>query len=417
MIANTMKCRVTLVVLMVVFCAQAMYAQQVEDSLEIYFRQDVSMVEEDTGDNKKSLDRLSKLFDKITTDSLTSIVRIEINSWTSPEPGKAYNDALSRRRSDAIRDYILARWSVPDSILVAKGNGVAWDKLRAMVAESDMQYRDQVLDVIDNVPIETWRRVKPTDRWMTLVDSRQKRLMDLQGGKPYRYMYNTMFPALRYGSQVSVFYSHQESLSQNRVVEKLLPLPEIELPQIVTYQESREPILALKTNLLYDVVTVVNVEAEVPIGEKYSIAAEWIFPWWVSKDNGTALQLLSGSVEGKYWFGDRTNVPKLTGWFGGVYVGGGLYDFQWKDNGYQGEFYIAAGLSAGYAHTINRSETLRLEYSLGMGYLNTDYRYYEGRQNNEYLVWQHDGRYRWIGPTKAKVSLVWMLHRKKGGVR
>ncbi len=393
------------------------YAQHIEDSIEIYFRQDVFNIEEDIKDNRSSLERLSTLFEKIKADSLADITRIEINSWTSPEPGEKYNQKLSIRRSEAIKAYILERWDIPDSLLVATGRGVAWDKLRDIVADSNMQYREEILDVIDNVPVETWGRVNSTDRWLTLVDSRQKHLMDLRGGKAYKYLYHNVFPQLRYGSQVSIFHKELPALAKGETIEVKMELPTVELPVAPAPVSERVPILALKTNLLFDVVTALNVEAEVPFGDKWSLAGEWIFPWWVTKDNGYALQILSGTLEGRYWLGDRASKPKMTGYFAGLYAGGGIYDLQWANNGYQGEFYIAAGLSAGYAHTINRSETLRLEYSLGLGYLNTDYRYYEGRQNNEYLVWQHDGRYRWIGPTKAKVSLVWMLHRKKGGVR
>ncbi len=179
----------------------------------------------------------------------------------------------------------------------------------------------------------------------------------------------------------------------------------------------RIPPFAVKTNLLYDLLLVPNVEIEVPISRRWSIAGEWMFPWWVTKDNGNALQILSGTLESRYWFGERENRPLLTGWFGGIYFSGGYYDLQRKNNGYQGEFYIAAGLSAGYTHTINKKGNLLMEYNLGVGYLKTDYRYYEGKENNEFLVWQYDGSYTWIGPTKLEVSLVWVFNhnRKIGG--
>lgn len=183
--------------------------------------------------------------------------------------------------------------------------------------------------------------------------------------------------------------------------------------------DSLQTRFAIKTNLLFDVATVLNIEAEFPIKNRSSILAEWNFPWWVAKNNGSALEVLSGSLEYRYWFGNRTIRPKLTGWFAGAYAGGGLYDLQWNNNGYQGEFFISAGLSGGYAHTINKKETLRMEYSLGVGYLETDYRYYEGRRDNKYLVWQYDGRQWWLGPTKAKISLVWMIqknqNKRRGG--
>ncbi len=389
------------------------FAQRIEDRVDIYFRQDVHDVEEDLRDNSKSLERLSTVFDRIVSDSLSDINKIEINSWTSPEPSVGYNKKLSERRSNSIRDYILERWDLPDTLLVANGNGIAWDKLRKLVAESNMKYRDEVLYIIDNQPEETWRRVNPNDRWLTLVDSREKHLMDLRSGIAYKYLYENIYPQLRYGSQVSFFYKEYVPIVLDNRVERDLPELNDQMPHHPIDTWERVPLFAIKTNLLFDAITILNIEVEVLIKDKFSIAAEWDFPWWVTKNNGNALEILSGSLEGRYWFGDREDKPKLTGWFGGVYASGSLYDVQWKSNGYQGESYIGAGLTAGYAHTINRRETLRMEYSLGLGVFKTDYRYYEGRESNEYLVWQHDGEFLWAGPTKAKISLVWMLHRTK----
>lgn len=99
-------------------------------------------------------------------------------------------------------------------------------------------------------------------------------------------------------------------------------------------------------------------------------------------------------------------------WFFRIYL-------QWQDNGYQGEFFIAAGISYGYAHRIGGN--LRLEYNIGIGLLRTDYQHYHARDNYWTLLWQENGKYTWFGPTKVKISLVWLLNRKvktgKGGGR
>lgn len=85
----------------------------------------------------------------------------------------------------------------------------------------------------------------------------------------------------------------------------------------------------------------------------------------------------------------------------------------------QGEFFIAAGLSYGYAHKLSRH--LHLEFNIGIGLLRTDYRHYHARNNYQTLQWQENGRYTWFGPTKAKVSLIWLLARKQktqeGGIK
>lgn len=182
--------------------------------------------------------------------------------------------------------------------------------------------------------------------------------------------------------------------------------------------EERRPIIALKTNMLFDAALMPNVEIEVPIGNRWSVNGEYLFPWWVTKDNRYCLQILSGALEGRYWFANPRNRQRrkvLTGQFIGLYAGIGEYDLQWKESGYQGEFFIAAGVSYGWATEIARN--LHIEMSIGIGFLRTDYRHYHPIDNYQTLLWQENGKYTWLGPTKAKVSLVWMLNRKvrKGG--
>ena len=63
--------------------------------------------------------------------------------------------------------------------------------------------------------------------------------------------------------------------------------------------------MALKTNLLYDAVTALNIEFEVPIGKQWSVAVENLFPWW-EFNNKYCFQLWEMGAEGRYWF-HRTN--------------------------------------------------------------------------------------------------------------
>lgn len=175
---------------------------------------------------------------------------------------------------------------------------------------------------------------------------------------------------------------------------------------------------ALKTNLLYDAALIPNVELEFPIGKRWSVNGEYMFPWWLLKNDRYCLQIISGGLEGRYWLKNPKNrdwQEVLTGHFLGLYVGGGEYDLQWKDKGYQGEFYIAAGISYGWATRIARH--LNLEFNLGIGLLRTDYRHYYAQDNYQTLLWKENGNYTWFGPTKAKISLVWLLgfKPKKGG--
>ena len=182
----------------------------------------------------------------------------------------------------------------------------------------------------------------------------------------------------------------------------------------------RRPLLALKTNHLFDAALMPNVEIEVPVGKRWSVNGEYAFPWWQFDRGKYCMQVLMGGLEGRYWLGSRKSREDrevLTGHFLGLYAGGGKYDLQWGEKGYQGEFFIAAGVSYGWATRIARH--LHLEFNIGIGLLRTDYRHYHARDNYQTLLWQENGKYTWFGPTKAKISLVWLLNRrvKKGGSR
>jgi hypothetical protein len=180
---------------------------------------------------------------------------------------------------------------------------------------------------------------------------------------------------------------------------------------------ARGPLFAVKTNLLLDAASALNAEIEVPLGRRWSLAGEWIFPWWLRQERQRALQLGVGTLEARRWLGDRENRLPMTGWFAGLYAGAGYYDIEWEDKGYQGELFHA-GLSAGYAHAISRGGNWRMEYSLGAGCVRTRYREYTprfGADDEWHLIRRRSGNHTWVGPARAEISLVLMLGRKGGG--
>ena len=172
-------------------------------------------------------------------------------------------------------------------------------------------------------------------------------------------------------------------------------------------------LVAVKTNLLFDAVTAINLELEVPMGQSWSLAGEYIFPWWLRENKQNSFELISGALELRHWFGYRENRFQLTGWYGGVFVGGGYYDWERNTKGYQGEFFNA-GLSGGYAHAISRDGRWRMEYALGAGLFRTKYREYDakfGYDDEWHLIHRTSGTFKFFGPLRAKISLSLALNR------
>ena len=168
--------------------------------------------------------------------------------------------------------------------------------------------------------------------------------------------------------------------------------------------------LALKNNLLYDLALAPNIEIEIPIGKRWSVNMEYKSPWRSNSSKEICYQLISGGIESRYWLGNRELHNRLNGHFFGLYAEGGIYDFQFKGDGYQGKYYGAAGFTYGYSTSVSRH--LALEFSLGIGYLTTEYQKYTPYEGS--LVWMSSGNYTFIGPTKAKISLVWVITKKRG---
>ena len=193
-----------------------------------------------------------------------------------------------------------------------------------------------------------------------------------------------------------------------------LDLPEEVIEQepidvVIPAAKSKMTILALKTNLLYDAVTALNFEIEVPIGKRWSIMWEDVFPWWET-GNKYCLQHWEMGPEVRYWFKpwDVYGTDKLRGFFAGVYGMSSRYDFQYdRSLNWQGEYW-STGLSGGWSTALGRSKWGNLELSLALGYLSTRYRGYIPADDYSLLIRNpyRVGSASYWGPTKAKVSLV-----------
>ncbi len=392
-------------------CCSVSYGQS-RETINLHFSCDSDRIDMSDGGNFVAIEQLRQAMTRVNSCDSIAIEVVYVESASSPEGKSSYNINLTNMRLESTLNLLKQEdIAIPDSLIFARCEGVGWGELHERVSISNMPYRDDVLHILDDPALP--------------VSARQSALRTLHNGEAYSLLAKDIFPQLR-RSSITIIYKHIPSLQaiEPAVTEAVEPAVAevVELKESCDVRDSdTKPLFAVKSNLLFDVMSLINVEIEVPIRQRWSIAAELIFPWWVW-DNDLAdsrrnrIQLINGVVEGRYWWGDRAERPLLAGWFTGLYAGGGLYDFEHRAEGYQGEFFIAAGLSGGYSHIIGRARKLRLEYSLGVGLLRTYYRHYEAEFcDNEvwHAVETHRGTYSWFGPTRAKISLSWLLNYKR----
>ncbi|MDR2564130.1 MAG: DUF3575 domain-containing protein [Prevotellaceae bacterium] len=401
--------------------------------ITIHFPVGKSLLMKNYSGNAESLARLDSLLND--QQIIAGIDSMIINAYSSPEGSLTVNLRLARERSQALKNYITQKFPKVDrNKLRVRSQLTDWKEIKKVIEDDpEMPFLDQTKEVLEQTQL--------SDRQML------ERLKLVGNGKAFNYIARNYSAFMRKATGVIMY-------TEACVSEPVRPLPEPEPITIVTQSKPdtlrivdtvyadkvkvdtlrvevnegyRKPLFALKTNLLFDAASLLNVELEVPLGKRWSIAGEYIFPWWLWNSKQYCLQSLSGTLEARYWFGKREERQVLTGWFAGLYGGGGYYDVENGKKGYQGEFYIATGISGGLAHTINRKGNLRMEYSLGLGYMKTKYREYYpiygpeyGLDDRWYLIRRRSGHYTWIGPTRAKVSLVWLINsglRTKGGAK
>lgn len=319
---------------------------------------------------------------------------IFFSASASPEGNPVVNEMLAEKRAEALIGRLKVSLDIPDSLYVLS-------KLTSRYPKS-------------NIYVDNWASLRYAE---AVVGTEADYLYVVKNVEPKPEPAPEPVPVI-----VPVAEPEPEPIPEPEPEPVVIPEPEPEPEPVIEPapgpEYTRIPLFAVKTNLLFDLFTAVNVEVEVPIGKRFSIAGEWIFPDWVDREtNRYCLQSNIKSVEGRYWFGDRQRKEKLTGHFIGAYGQWGDFDFQpFTESGLRCFSGWAAGVSYGYAHSISRRSSLRMEYSIGLGYVWADGCTYERALDGKILVTKPDWQYKFSFipvPTKAKVSLVWMIYAKR----
>ena len=369
-------------------------------------------------DNRARWNSFTGGFEKQFSSRDLSNIRFDVYAGASPEGPAHHNTWLGENRGQAIARLLRTRYGKVGAIEV-HNEGARWAALRSSVASSDEPWRDEVLRILDS------SAASPTS---ALRDPRELQLRQLHGGAVWPVLLERHLAPLRSsGSAIVSVINPPDTVVVHDTVFIAAPVPPVihdtiySVPQPDTVR-CWKPIVAIKTNVLFDALLAPNLEVEVPLGwSRWSIMAEWWTPWYRWKGNEArhnhAYELLMLGGELRYWFSRReAECPRLLrGHFLGIYVAGGKYDVQWSTasndhEGWQGE-YFSVGATYGYAFHLSRH--WRLELSASVGYIDGPQRYYHGMFDDTHLIWQRNQRLNYVGPTKLKVSFGYLIGRNK----
>lgn len=408
--------RSLIVTILTFFSVLFALGQTAEDSVKVYFNIGRWQFNPELDGNAESM---KDFIDKVNMAAgAKQLDRIVIRSYASPEGSESFNKRLSQKRCSTIISLIEQGTGLPATMFQATSEGEAWDELRSAVeANPDVPARAKVLDIIDHTPKYVFNASG------TIISGRKKQLMDLHGGRPWRWMLKHIFPKLR--SAVAISFTIKPEVPEPvhpEVAEEVEVAPDTlttEVDTVVATETIIEPdtvvvadttatiateipprhLFALKTNLLYYGILLPNLEFEWLITPNWSVAVEGNVAWWGHYRDNKSYRLSVIDAEARRWIKPRA---PWHGLYVGLIAGGGWYDLQNGGNGKYGEG-LMTGLSVGYMWPVTRS--LSLEAAVGAGYVYTRYKEYEPFEGHHVYLRTKDLNY--FGPIKAKFSLVW----------
>lgn len=419
----------------------------VNDTTEypIYFRRAYSSIDLGFRGNGATIDSIEAMLRRCDTDTALTLRGLSVTGAASPEGGSSYNKNLANRRATRLRDFLAGRLGIDPTAITINSVGVDWKGLADYLRASDKPYRDRVIEIIETTP--EWVVEKGI-----VTDSRKARLMRLDRGTVWNDMDATIFPDLRYSlsvlahteriitipEPVGVRESTPNVVTSDTVVMHTPIVP----PDTVRARESTpDPVatpdtiarekkpfyMALKTNMLYDALAVPNIGIEFYLGRDWSLDADWMYGWWSNDARHRYWRIYGGDIEARHWFGSKARQKPLQGHHIGIYGQILTYDFELGGKGIMGgepggtlwdRMHWGVGVDYGFSLPVGRR--INIDFTIGVGYQGG--KYYEYIPLDGHYVWQRTARRRWVGPTKAEISLVWLLGRgnyndKKGGRR
>jgi hypothetical protein len=418
---------------------------RISDTIVFFFR---------TGDALLLKEYVDNNFKLAVLDSILScpglqghIDTVYVKSAASPVGSSALNMRLSAGRGESLKNYIL--WKHPGFTrerIVLKSIGIDWPGFCAVLKKvPDFPNREKLLSL----------------PYLTASDNDLlAQVRDKSGVSGHRYLARNIFPCLQYASvwlkMKDGNYADREprslleSLVENNhtilpLLSDTVPLPAADTlnypiaevkdtvyephtsgtpPSFIADSTSsgsgvllsriedkhNKRLLAVGTNLLYDLALFTNLSLEIPVGERYSLLAQGASVWLQTKAPdywSYRIQMLW--LEGRYWW--RNSPVALRGAFAGIYGAIGSYDIRLFPKGPEplgtlSRFSYSLGLTAGYSIPIARR--WNMEFSLGAGYLGGKYEEYNHSCADCYLK-RNTGQRQYLGPTKAAVSLIYII--------
>lgn len=133
--------------------------------------------------NPVELKKITDMVNEVSVDSSVIVKSISVVGYASPEGSLMFNKQLSEGRANALVGYLLPKFDYSKSLYRIEFGGENWGGLLALVSNSNMAQREEVLAILKDRSMDD--------------DVRKIKLQKLGESEPYRYMLREYYPRLR----------------------------------------------------------------------------------------------------------------------------------------------------------------------------------------------------------------------------
>lgn len=136
----------------------------------------------DYKNNRNEIDKIEHILKPLLDNGFSTVERIRIEGYSSPDGPYGDNERLAKARSHLFSDYMQRTYKLPASLVEVSSVAEDWEGFAGLLQQANPPYKEATLDII---------------RRYGIFQGREKQLMDLQGGTPYKDMLQRFFPKLR----------------------------------------------------------------------------------------------------------------------------------------------------------------------------------------------------------------------------
>ena len=371
------------------------------------------------GNNAVELGRISRDLKSIMSDSTLTLHNLTIHGFGSIDGPYRLNEKVSRQRTDSVAAFVSSLSNLSDNFIATRSTAEDWQGFKQFVEKcstDQLPHKEEILRIINGT------REPDAKEW--LIKSTYP--------EDYRYLIDNCMPQLR-RSDYTIKYVRTNHIAVNKsiIIPETTTATAFVADTTAVHIEAKERRFsyALRTNMLYDAALIPNVGIEVCMGKRWTVGLDWFYTWFSSDNRHRYWQAYGGYLGvRKYFGGQRSKVEgqnsqlsivncQFTGHHLGAYILGMTYDVEWGGKGYQAaKFGFGGGIEYGYSKMISRK--FALDFSLGVGFQDGEYKEYEpANDGTGHYIWLATKKRHWWGPTKAEISLKWLIGNKKGGGR